>query len=1473
MYEWESKFIDVVLNRGRMLLLNHKVADLKETEKGFTAAVLTRERIEVSARKTDSGVWRMSCRCPASRAGRNCEHMAALMYAVEAAKEAKESGVKDEELLEKWKKMDEELRQEEARAEEEKKQKKRQREERKRQQEEQKNQQEEKKRQREERKRQQEEQKRQRAEKQAEKLRREEEKKAEAERKEKEAEEKRKEAEEQKRLEEQRAARRLAREQRKAEQARKKEEQKRLAEEAARIEYEKRAAEEARREKIRQEKAEEARRRAEKRQRELEEQELRRKQEEQRRIAEEKKRAEEEKRRIAREKKEKEEELRLKEEMKKREQEKLLEEENRRREAEKRKNDYTILGGSWDEDGDQEENSGFVHAEQKLVDYRYFNGSAISNSVKISPNITAEGKKYCSQGKVVLKKIWSGFDGRSSERKGQMDAFGYEQKREFPIRILFNRTKVLSFQCQCKNCRNDYYALYDPSKTKCPYKAGALSMLENYLKEHNIGDATDADGNWLLSAFETKRTNTVMAHADGKAESLRLVPRLIRKDGTLTVSFKVGESKLFVIKKLDTFCENVRNSSNDVYGTSTEFNHAPENFTDEGRRWIRFISKIVREESEFQHRLYASRYYYGREKASVGSSLEVYGWRLDEFYESLGDGAIEFEDKDSGIKKQMLTCAENNPKLSIRISEDMIPGNQEFHGIKVEGRFPELFYGTDAAYYISDGHLNRAEQAFLEKAEPLANMAENDCFSFHVGRNRISEFYLRVFPQLQEIAEIKETQPEKFRSYVLPEAHYIFYLDMVEEDAVCRIYAVYGDRECSVVEGVGRGRAGNTEPFRDMHKEEEILYYANMWFPEIVWEEDELRCGKDEETIYRLMKQGTEHLMELGEVRCTKRFLGYHSVNKVKVTVGVSLSAGLLELNVSTEDVPAAELLDILKSYRRKQKYYRLKNGSFVDLEEPSLEMLAELTEAMNLKDKDLLKGKMKLPVYRTLYLDKLLEEHDSVTSSRDSHFKEVVKGFKTVKDADFEEPASLSRQMRRYQKDGYKWLRTLEAWQFGGILADDMGLGKTLQVIAVMLAAKEEGREGTSLVVTPASLVFNWGAEFEKFAPQLKFTLITGNQEERQKKISDYQQYDVLVTSYDLLKRDIAFYEDKEFSYEVIDEAQYIKNHTTAAAKAVKVIKSRTRYALTGTPIENRLSELWSIFDYLMPGFLYGYDVFRKEIETPIVRNNDEKAMQRLQKMTGPFILRRLKENVLKDLPEKLEEYRYVRLGDTQQKLYDGQVVHMKEMLARQNSEDFNKNKLKVLAELTRLRQICCDPSLCFENYKGETSKLEACLDLIQSAMDGGHRILVFSQFTSMLEILQRELKGLDIPYFVITGSTSKEQRLELVKEFNGGAVPVFLISLKAGGVGLNLTGADVVIHYDPWWNLAAQNQATDRAHRIGQTKKVMVYKLIARQTIEEKIQKLQEKKKDLADQVISGEGGNLGSMSKEELMELLEV
>lgn len=313
-------------------------------------------------------------------------------------------------------------------------------------------------------------------------------------------------------------------------------------------------------------------------------------------------------------------------------------------------------------------------------------------------------------------------------------------------------------------------------------------------------------------------------------------------------------------------------------------------------------------------------------------------------------------------------------------------------------------------------------------------------------------------------------------------------------------------------------------------------------------------------------------------------------------------------------------------------------------------------------------------------------------------------------------------------------------------------------------------------------------------------------------------------------------------------------------------------KIALTGTPIENRLSELWSIFDYLMPGFLYTYSRFREEIEIPVVIGQEEGAAGHLRNMIRPFVLRRLKKDVQKDLPAKMEEAVFTKLEGEQEKLYTAHVQRMKLMLDGQSEEEFAAKKIQVLAELTRLRQLCCDPLLVYRNYQGESAKLLMCIDLIKHALDGGHRVLLFSQFTTMLSMLQKAMQKENIPFLSLTGATGKERRMELVEAFQRGEAPVFCISLKAGGTGLNLTAADIVIHYDPWWNVAVQNQATDRAHRIGQKNPVTVYKLIAKNTIEEKILRLQEKKSELAEQLL-GTGGLEGvKLTKEEMMELLE-
>ncbi len=422
----------------------------------------------------------------------------------------------------------------------------------------------------------------------------------------------------------------------------------------------------------------------------------------------------------------------------------------------------------------------------------------------------------------------------------------------------------------------------------------------------------------------------------------------------------------------------------------------------------------------------------------------------------------------------------------------------------------------------------------------------------------------------------------------------------------------------------------------------------------------------------------------------------------------------------------------------------------------------------------------------------------------------------------------------------------------------------------------KEENLKSkrASLVVSPSSLTLNWQSEAKKFAKELKTLVIRGSLTERKRQIEQIQDYDLVITSYDLLKRDIELYEQKnyQFRYIIADEAQYLKNSNTQNAKSIKKIKADTRYALTGTPIENSLSELWSIFDFIMPGYLFSYRSFKNTYETPIVKEEDKEAMEKLKMLIEPFILRRNKKEVLTELPEKTITVLNNEMGEEQKNIYLNYLARAKQELAEEiEVNGYERSHIQILAALTRLRQICCHPSLFIEDYQEGSSKLEQCMEIIQEASNSGHKILLFSGYTSMFEIMEKELKDKEIKYFKLTGSTKVEERIKLVEEFNQNSeIKVFLISLKAGGTGLNLTGADMVIHYDPWWNLSTENQATDRAYRIGQKNNVQVYKLITKNSIEEKIYELQQKKAELVDQMLSTKTSFINKLSKDEIMDL---
>ena len=586
----------------------------------------------------------------------------------------------------------------------------------------------------------------------------------------------------------------------------------------------------------------------------------------------------------------------------------------------------------------------------------------------------------------------------------------------------------------------------------------------------------------------------------------------------------------------------------------------------------------------------------------------------------------------------------------------------------------------------------------------------------------------------------------------------------------------------------------------------------------------------------------------------------------------------MLDIDFSSLDFDPTELQEIMTQYKLKKRYHRLKDGSFVNLEDnDTIKFIESVTEDIDVDYSQIKNNTLQLPMYRALYLDKILEKNSFIHVTKDESYKNLVENIDVKEiEGNMEVPKNLNASLREYQKVGVQWLRMLDYYGLGGILADDMGLGKTVQLLCVICAYKDNGGKKPCLVVCPSSLCLNWQNEAEKFTIGMQSIVVHGTLEERKNQIASIPNYDIVITSYELLKRDIEEYKkyDFKFKYIIADEAQYIKNNNTQNAKAIKNISAETRFALTGTPIENSLSELWSIFDFIMPGYLFGYRKFKELYETPIIKEGNEVAMNKLKKLIEPFVLRRIKGEVLTELPDKMVSVLNSQMVDEQRDIYLSYLAKAKKNAMEEIQENgIEKSQIKILALLTRLRQICCHPSLFIDNYKGESGKLNQCIEIVKDAIQSGHKILLFSGYTAMFEIIEKELQKENIEFLKLTGQTKVSERINLVDEFNSNPnKKLFLISLKAGGTGLNLVGADVVIHYDPWWNLSAENQATDRTYRIGQKRNVQVYKLITKNSIEEKIYELQKRKETLIDSMLSTNQTFISKLSKEDIMNLFE-
>ena len=622
---------------------------------------------------------------------------------------------------------------------------------------------------------------------------------------------------------------------------------------------------------------------------------------------------------------------------------------------------------------------------------------------------------------------------------------------------------------------------------------------------------------------------------------------------------------------------------------------------------------------------------------------------------------------------------------------------------------------------------------------------------------------------------------------------------------------------------------------------------------------------EDIDEIGEFLEKGVYEISEEYEVFTSKKIKDTNIVKQTQNSVSFSIGKdNILSYNFKLDGIESDELTDVLTSLKSKKHYHRLNSGAIIDLNaDTNLQNLGELTDNLDLTKKEITEGEGTIPKYRALYLDSLKNNYSTLIKTNNS-FDELINKFLTYKDSDITLDKKEIKVLRDYQLTGVKWLYNIYKTGFGGILADEMGLGKSIQLIYLTKLIIKENPKAKILIVAPTSLIYNWQKEFDKFGSELKYKVFAENKSQRLNDLENTDDINIMITSYGLIRNDLEKYKEMFFELIAIDEAQNIKNPNTGISKAVKSLNANVKFALTGTPIENSLLELWSIFDFIMPGYLASRDKFNSLYSVKDIEEETDN-LKRLNTQISYFILRRKKKDVVKDLPDKLENNIYIDLGKTQKKVYAAEVQKTKEELDELiQTEGWTKARFKILQLLTKLRQICIDPSIIFENYKGDSAKIDELLRIVEETKANGHKMLIFTTYKKALDLIIPKLNNIGISSYYIDGSVSSKKRMELVDKFNNDDTDVFIITLKAGGTGLNLTSATVVIHLDLWWNPQVENQATDRAHRIGQKNTVEVIRLITKGTIEERILELQNKKRKLAELLIDNENHTENSFSK---------
>jgi SNF2 family DNA or RNA helicase len=822
---------------------------------------------------------------------------------------------------------------------------------------------------------------------------------------------------------------------------------------------------------------------------------------------------------------------------------------------------------------------------------------------------------------------------------------------------------------------------------------------------------------------------------------------------------------------------------------------------------------------------------------------------------------------------RLFPLLQNAPFVKLKVNGETFEGlsqsNErlplEFEFFKEENRFILKVNGLNQIVVLDLYNMVLAEGKIvpLEK-EDVIRLLELRHMIDEVGTSRIpihSEqvhfFIEKVAPGLKKLGSLKMDERITNQLAKTPLVAKL-YLDRVNNKLLAGLEFCY---ENIVFNPLENKQPERTLLIRDVRKEAAIM---KLMDDSSFAKTEEGYFLHNEELEYEFLYHTVPKLQKLVRIYATiavkNRIFRGSSFPRIRVKMKKERT-NWLEFKFELKGISDKEIRDVLAALEEKRKYYRLQDGSLLSLEQRDFDEIKRFLKAVPSQSEDLEKG-LNLPIVQGLRLLDLGDEQKVFTF--EESFRRFLENISTSGKEKFPVPARLEMVLRDYQKQGYQWMKTLADYGFGGILADDMGLGKTLQSITFIVSVLPILREKKTpvFIVCPSSLTYNWLFELKKFAPEVRAVVIDGNKQNRAKIQNEALNVDVIISSYPLLRSDVKWFEKQFFHTVFFDEAQAFKNPLSKTAKAVKKIQAENRFALTGTPVENSSEELWSIFHVVFPELFQG------------LKEYSHLSRKKIARRIRPFMLRRLKEDVLKELPEKIESLETVELLEDQKKLYAAYLAKLRhDTLKHLDKDTIRKNRIKILAGLTRLRQICCHPGLFVDGYKGGSAKFDQLMKLVEEAKLSRRRVIIFSQFTKMLEIIGRELAFQGRGFFYLDGQTPSAERVEICHRFNAGERDLFLISLKAGGTGLNLTGADTVILYDIWWNPAVEEQAADRAYRIGQKNDVRVIKLVTRGTIEEKINELQEKKRNLIEEMIDSPETTSAMLSEEDIREILMI